>query len=257
MSDGTLTSTADPVVITAKDTGNIAPIANAGPDQKVKTGNLAQLDSITSDANGDALTYFWRFQSVPMGGTTTFSDSVGPIAKFTPDIEGFYVVSLFVTDSQGASSPVDTVVIEARLPSFVNSVLQAYVKASNSEGGDLFGGSVALSGDTLAVGAIGEDSCADGIGGDETNNDCSAGLGPFSTGAVYVFTRTGGVWSQQAYVKASNSEGLDGFGHSVALSGDTLAVGASLEASCADGIGGDQADNTCFHAGAVYVYAPQ
>ncbi|MGA6829210.1 FG-GAP repeat protein, partial [Nitrospira sp. NS4] len=76
-------------------------------------------------------------------------------------------------------------------------------------------------------------------------------------GAVYVFTRTAGVWTQQAYVKASNSEADDFFGDSVALSGDTLAVGATGEASCADGIGGDQAYNGCIRAGAVYVYGPQ
>jgi len=82
-----------------------------------------------------------------------------------------------------ASSPLDWVVIEAHLPSFVNSVLQAYVKASNTGVLDGFGESVALSGDTLAVGASGEGSCADGIGGDQTDNGCG-----FS-GAVYVYEK--------------------------------------------------------------------
>jgi hypothetical protein len=50
-----------------------------------------------------------------------------------------------------------------------------------------------------------------------------------------VFTRSGATWTQQAYVKASNTDAGDQFGISVALSGDgnTLAVGASLEASAA------------------------
>jgi hypothetical protein len=125
---------------------------------------------------------------------------------------------------------------------------QAYVKASNTGANDAFGESVALSGDTLAVGADGEDSCADGINGDQTNDGCSL------SGAAYVFTRTAGVWSQQAYVKASNSDATDEFGTSVALSGDSLAVGANFEASCADGINGDQGNNGCPTSGAVYVF---
>lgn len=79
--------------------------------------------------------------------------------------------------------------------------------------------------------------------------------GGTEAGAVCVFTRSGGVWSQQAYVKASNT-GQDLFGESVALSGDgsTLAVGARNESSNATGIDGNQADNSANGAGAVYVF---
>jgi hypothetical protein len=127
---------------------------------------------------------------------------------------------------------------------------QAYVKASNAGAGDWFGRAVALHGDTLAVGAIFEDSAATGIDGDESNNDAT------DAGAVYLFTRDGaGLWSQQAYVKASNAEAGDGFGRSVALSGDTLAVGANREGSAATGIDGDEADNNALVSGAVYLFA--
>jgi hypothetical protein len=61
-------------------------------------------------------------------------------------------------------------------------------------------------------------------------------------------------WSQQAYIKALNTGTGDEFGFSVALSGDTLAVGAVLEASAATGVGGDQDDDTAGDAGAVYVF---
>ena len=126
---------------------------------------------------------------------------------------------------------------------------QAYLKASNTEANDQFGFAVALDGDTLAVGAVLEDSAATGIDGDQADNTASA------AGAVYVFARDGAVWSQQAYVKASNTEANDRFGESLALDGDTLAVGADAEDSAATGIGGDQGDNTAASAGAVYVYA--
>jgi len=46
----------------------------------------------------------------------------------------------------------------------------------------------------------------------------------------------------------------DGFGRSVSLSGDTLAVGAPFEASNATGVNGNQADNGAPYSGAVYVF---
>jgi hypothetical protein len=125
---------------------------------------------------------------------------------------------------------------------------QAYVKASNTEANDGFGESVALTGDTLAVGATGEASAATGVDGDETDNSA------VESGAVYVFTRTGSTWTQQAYVKASNTEGLDWFGYSVALAEDTLAVGALFEASAATGINGNQGNNSAPASGATYVF---
>lgn len=129
---------------------------------------------------------------------------------------------------------------------------QAYVKASNAQAGDWFGSAVSLSrdGDTLAVGAPLESSAATGIGGDQTDN--SAAL----SGAVYVFSRSGSVWRQQAYIKASNTATGDGFGNALSLSadGDTLAVGASGESSNAAGIDGNQSDNSAANSGAAYVF---
>jgi hypothetical protein len=125
---------------------------------------------------------------------------------------------------------------------------QAYVKASNTGAGDRFGQSVAIDGDTLVVGAPAEDSAATGLGGDETDDSATG------AGAVYVFARSGGVWAQQAYLKASNTEAGDSFGQTVALDGDTLVVGADDEGSAATGIDGDQTDNTASQAGAVYVF---
>jgi hypothetical protein len=129
----------------------------------------------------------------------------------------------------------------------------AYVKASNPNGQDVFGTSVALSyaGDVLAVGATGESSAATGINGNQVDNSKR------DAGAVYVFTRTGTTWTQDVYVKASNPDVLDDFGRTVALSADghTLAVGALGEASSATGINGDQTDNTQLLAGALYAFA--
>ncbi|QQR89157.1 MAG: FG-GAP repeat protein [Myxococcales bacterium] len=64
------------------------------------------------------------------------------------------------------------------------------------------------------------------------------------------------MWSQQAYIKASNTGPGDFFGTAVALSADsnTLAVGARSEGSSATGINGDQEDNQAQGSGAVYVF---
>ena len=128
----------------------------------------------------------------------------------------------------------------------------AYLKESNTDASDFFGWSVAISGDgnTIAIGSIGESSSATGINGNQTDNSAP------SAGAVYVFVRTGAGWSQQAYVKASNTVEVNAFGGAVALNGDggTLAVGAVGESSRSVGINGDETQSEEEYAGAVYVY---
>lgn len=129
-----------------------------------------------------------------------------------------------------------------------NWVQQAYLKASNTGGGDRFGESVAISGDTVVVGADDEDSAAPGVNGDQADNNA------INAGAAYVFVRSNGTWTQQAYLKASNPGTGDEFGSSVAIEGDLIVVGATREDSAAPGVNGDQANNAASDAGAVYVF---
>ena len=100
---------------------------------------------------------------------------------------------------------------------------QAKLNASDAAGGDYFGHDVAISGNTVVVGAERE-------GG--TSND----------GAAYVFTRSGTSWSQQAKIQSSDIEAADLFGNDVAISGDTVVVGAHYE------------DTGGSSAGSVYVF---
>jgi hypothetical protein len=128
---------------------------------------------------------------------------------------------------------------------------QAYLKSSQPIQNDLCGDSVALSGtgDTLAMGCRGEDY--GGIGANPPLAGYSQG-----SGAVYVFVRDGlGQWSQQAYVKASNTGDGDTFGYALDMSadGNTLAVAARGEDGDSAGIGGNQASDAALSAGAVYV----
>jgi hypothetical protein len=73
------------------------------------------------------------------------------------------------------------------------------------------------------VGAPDESSVATTVNGNQSNNSSQG------SGAAYVFVRNAGVWTQQAYLKESNTRVNNRFGKSVALSGDTVVVGAPQE----------------------------
>ncbi|HBR52231.1 MAG TPA: hypothetical protein DEA71_19415 [Nitrospira sp.] len=124
---------------------------------------------------------------------------------------------------------------------------QAYLKASNPDPNDKFGSAIAIDGDTLVVGAQEKDSGSSRITGNQSNNSGN------DIGTVYVFVRSGGIWTQQAYLKASNPDDLDTFGTSVAISGNTIVVGAQGEDSNASGVTGNQSNNSVAQAGAAYV----
>ncbi|HKY73496.1 MAG TPA: PKD domain-containing protein [Nitrospira sp.] len=118
-SDGSLSSTVDQVTITVA-TGNLPPVANAGPDQTVTTGQQVTLDGTrSSDPNGDPLTYSWCLKGRPVGSTATLSGANTARPTFTPDIAGSYVFCLTVNDGQAGSAS-DIVVVEARLPNSPN-----------------------------------------------------------------------------------------------------------------------------------------
>lgn len=112
---------------------------------------------------------------------------------------------------------------------------QAYLKASNRSNVDNFGFSVALSGDTVVVGALLEDDIVS------------------DSGAAYVFFRSGGNWSEQGFLKASNPGNGDRFGASVAVSGEVVVIGAYQEGGSARTVDGND-DNFAPNAGAAYVF---
>ena len=133
---------------------------------------------------------------------------------------------------------------------------QAYIHPHNSEGGDSFGTNVILSDDgtTLLVASLDEDCMATGVNPAEPcDNDRTADV---STGAAYVFVRSGSTWTQQAFIKSSNTGANDWFGTRLTLSGDgnTAAIGASLEDSKSQGINGNQQGNDAIESGAVYLF---
>ena len=90
---------------------NHPPVAKAGPDQAVGVDAAVTLDgSLSSDVDGDPLTFSWSFVSVPAGSTATLSNTAAASPTFVADIPGTYVIQLIVNDNIANSTP-DTVVI--------------------------------------------------------------------------------------------------------------------------------------------------
>ena len=115
VNDGVSESAISSVTITAV-AGNIAPVADAGPDQLVVLSIPAVfLDGSGShDANGDPITYSWRTISLPAGSAVTLQHPNDVHPDFTPDVTGNYKFGLTVTDSNAASSSEDNVTITAQ-----------------------------------------------------------------------------------------------------------------------------------------------
>jgi len=157
--------------------------------------------------------------TLAIGAPLEDSDGSGPGNDASKDSGAVYV---FVRDGDGWSQ-------------------QAYLKASNADAGDRFGEAVALSGNTLVVGARREDS----TGVNPDNNSL------VESGAAYIFTRDGdGLWSEQAYLKAAQPGSGDEFGYSVAIDGNTIFIAAPFE----DSNGSSEQNNSATDSGAVYVF---
>ncbi len=103
---------------------------------------------------------------------------------------------------------------------------QAHLFASDAAAYDNFGSSVAISGETIVVGAN-RDSTAAGM----------------ETGSAYVYVRSGATWGEQARLFASDAAAYDHFGYSAAITGETIVVGARFDDTAAG-----------MDAGSAYVY---
>ena len=106
---------------------------------------------------------------------------------------------------------------------------------------------MALSGDDVAVGAPGESSASPGVDGDPFDDSLSL------SGAVYLFRRSGAVWSPRAYIKQFYPGEWDALGEGVALDGRTLVMGAPGEDGRGPDTRGDPRDDSLGSSGAAYV----
>ena len=113
---------------------------------------------------------------------------------------------------------------DVKLNTNTNFIQNTKLLATDGAAYDSFGWSVAISGDTMVVGAYQDDD-----------------KGVWS-GSAYVFTRDTSGWTQCAKLLASDGAVGDYFGRSVAISGDTVVVGAYSD--------GDKGNNS----GSAYIF---
>jgi hypothetical protein len=192
-----------------------------------------------------------RARVQPGGQAVSFVDGEASAVNYSGlkvwDADGKEVAAHFSGEGEEVRLTVDETA--ARYPLTIDPIAQqAYLKASNTGAGDFFGVSVAISGETIVVGAPIESSNATGVNGNQSDESA------LHAGAAYVFVRNGSTWSQQAYLKASNTGAGDNFGTSAAISGQTVVVGADLEDSNATGVNGDGSDNSVSDSGAAYIF---
>lgn len=197
-------------------------VASAPPcdgDKIVAIAVETELGARLVDEDGDG-----RGDSIEFAGATG-----KPTLRYT---------DLFVRDAEGKALPAWLSMNAGRLDIHFDDAQAAYpveidplvwtqqskLLASDGAAGDVFGTTIAISGDTALVGAHADDE----LGAD--------------SGSAFVFVRSGEVWTEQAKLVPSDGAAGDHFGVSVALEGDTAVVGAYLH----DGIAGD--------AGAAYVF---
>ncbi|WP_167882990.1 putative Ig domain-containing protein [Leptospira barantonii] len=175
----------------------------------------------------DAIDHYAVFPSLPTG--LSFDTTTGKIAG-TPQSASTSTYQITAYDHQGHSSSI-TLNLEIKALNWEN---QFFLKGSNTSTSHSFGVSTWISGDTIVAGAYGDSSFM---------------------GAAYVFKRVGTTWTQEAYLTAPLRTATDVFGLGVAISGDTIVVGAPLEDSAQRTITTvASSDETASGSGAAYVY---
>jgi len=185
------------------------------------SGNKFVDQELAFDASGSMgadLTYTWTFGDGMM--------DYGAQVTHTYNATGDYTVKLKVTDSANQSEETTQTLTITSAPELIGQ----RVIASDGDKNHAFGYSVAVDGDTAVIGAVSAD-----------------GSTKQKQGAAYVFTRdSSGVWSEQAKLEAPEGGFEFRFGHSVAISGDTVVVGEPHRK-------GDRSDPDSGH-GAAYVF---
>jgi hypothetical protein len=119
VNDGTANSVADSVTVS---TSNSAPVADAGPNQTVQTPGLVALNgSGSTDVDGNALAFAWKFVKAPDGSTATLSNPTAVIPTFTADVPGEFVVQLIVNDGVVDSTPKTVTITTANNPPYAKA----------------------------------------------------------------------------------------------------------------------------------------
>jgi hypothetical protein len=163
----------------------------------------AFLDSDAGSQSGSAYVYVRNGDTWTQQQKLTAADATaGDVFGVATAISGETIVVGAYADSDAGSQSGSAYVFVRNGDTWTQ---QQKLTAADAAANDIFGLAVAIVGDTIVVGAAGKNSGA---------------------GAVYVFGRSGTVWTQQTKLLAADAAANNFFGGSVSLNGDTLAVGA-------------------------------
>jgi hypothetical protein len=105
VNDGYADSLPDTVVVPV----NQVPVADAGPDQTGTVGVSVTLQGAGTDADGDAIGYWWELTPPPGSGAVLSAPYLAD-PTFTPDVGGTYVARLYLIDGWN-QSPADEMIV--------------------------------------------------------------------------------------------------------------------------------------------------
>jgi hypothetical protein len=186
-------------------------------------GTATVITAVSTDPEGFPLTWSYSVTtgSLTNGGgasaTVSQADNVFTITPTTTAAyAGTFSITFSATDGTNAVTAASAFTLTFETD-WSTATQQQELIASDAAAGDNFGSSAAIDGDTAVFGAF-----LEGTGG-----------------SAYVFTRSGTTWTQQAKLTGSTVVSGDEFGYSVAISGDTIVVGARAESSTDDAYNGD------------------
>lgn len=168
----------------------------------------AYSDDVGSNTNQGSAYIFvrsgssWTQQAKLTASDGGIGDNFGAVS-----INGDYAVVGAASDDTGSNIDQGSAYIFIR--SGASWTQQAKLTASDGAQYDYFGAAVSISSTHVVVGAW-----LDNVG---SNLD---------VGSAYIFSRSGTTWTQQANIFASDGASEDGFGYSVAISGDYVIIGS-------------------------------
>lgn len=110
---------------------NFPSVANAGSDQAALTDTVIALDGgLSTDANGDSLSYLWSIQSKPVLSMSVLTTPASKTSKFTADVTGIYELALVVNDGK-LNSQTDVINVVVRPRGVIDVVDTGAYKCSN------------------------------------------------------------------------------------------------------------------------------
>ena len=210
----------------------IATVENNSPSAITGVGSTTTLASdgtatvitaVSTDPEGFPLTWSYAVTTGSLtngGGASAAVSQADNVFTITPTTTeayaGTFSITFSATDGTNAVTAASAFTLTFETD-WSTATQQQELIASDAAAGDNFGSSAAIDGDTAVFGAF-----LEGTGG-----------------SAYVFTRSGTTWTQQAKLTGSTVVSGDEFGYSVAISGDTIVVGARAESSSDDAYNGD------------------